>query len=98
MEGVTCRIDENSHRIGTIPKIQPGQQKTLTLFSEIPASWVDFTAIGRCAARYFVLRVNTEMGFCASCPEVETHMIFHSKTPSIMRQDKMHPPNGWCPQ
>ena len=83
---------------GQIGKINPGQTKDFLFQAQVPEKITSYTAIGRVTARYVLLIVDTEMGCCTTAPFCLVHMIINSKTPNIMKQEKMPPPEGWYPQ
>ena len=58
--------NDQSTPFGTIRKINPGQTEHFHFSGQIPVNTVNYTAIGRCTARYFLIGVYTEMGCCAN--------------------------------
>lgn len=63
----------------------------------VPNTIVDYTAIGRVTARYFVINLSTEYGCCANTAYSNIHLIVHSRTPKIMDKPKVPKPANWNP-
>ena len=84
--------------LGQIGQVNPGQTKNFHFQAQVPNTIVNYTAIGRVTARYYILTVKTSMGCCTTDPYAAIHIIINSKTPTIMKQEKMSPPEGWYPQ
>ncbi len=47
---------------------------------------------------YYVLHLYTEYGCCANKPNNRLHLIFHSRTPMIVKPQVIPPPVNWYPQ
>ena len=50
---------DQSHPIGTIKKLNSGGTANFNFSGQIPLSIINYTAIGSCTARYFVIAVYT---------------------------------------
>lgn len=59
---------------------------------------MNYTAIGRVVARYYLLHLYTDYGCCTTTAGAILHLIVHSKTPMIVEKKPMPPPQNWNPQ
>ena len=79
--------------------INPGSVHNFNFEATLPNSIVNYTAIGRVTARYFIIRLETEYGCCANTAYALLHLIVHSRTPKVMvRPPKNLSPANFYPQ
>ena len=86
------------YAFGQIGKVNPGQTQNFQFQGQISSKIINYTAIGRITARYFVIVVKTAMGCCNTDPYALIHIVINSKNPSVMNQKKVPPPENWYPQ
>ena len=89
---------DKSQLIGIIKKVNAGQTENFSFQTQIPTNLTSFTAIGKIVARYFVIKVSTEMGYLTEYPFAEMHIMINSKNPAMAQQKRSQPPMGWSPQ
>lgn len=70
------------HRVGPI---QPQNSYNFNFVGKIPDNLIHCTAIGKIVSMYYVLHLYTNYGCCANKADAQLHLIFHSKTPMIVR-------------
>lgn len=56
------------------------------------------TAIGKITAMYYVLHLYTDYGCCANKAEAQLHIVFHSRTPMIVKPQLLPQPANWYPK
>ena len=70
-------------------KVNPGQIENFNFSPTIP-QWNSYTAIGRITARYFLLRLATQMGgCCANSSSILMHIVVNNANPAVIKQNKM---------
>ena len=95
--GATRYRYDQQYYFGQIPKVNPGQNYNFHYQALIPEKITSYTAIGRVTARFFVLIASAQIGCCTTPPHALMHIVINSKTPNVMKQQKMPPPEGWYP-
>lgn len=55
------------------------------------------TAIGKIVSMYYILHVYTNYGCCTNKDDAKIHLIFHSRTPLIVKSAIIPPPHNWNP-
>lgn len=78
--------------------IQPHNSFNFNFSATIPENIVQCTAIGKILSMYYVLHLYTDYGCCANKADVQLHIIFHSRTPMIVRPQIIPQPPNWYPQ
>lgn len=98
--GNTRSFVDHRYPIQNNPVIVPaGTSYEINTNSMIPANILDYTAIGRITARYFVIHLWTDYGCCTKNTASATlHLIVHSKTPMIVQKKHIAPPPNWSPK
>ena len=86
------------HQTENTGVIQPGAINEFNINGIVPNNILNYTAIGRVVARYFLLHLYTEYGCCTSTANVALHLIVHSRTPMIVQKIPMPPPQNWNPK
>ncbi len=100
-DGVTKKLIDNSylmHQTKNIGVIQPGAIKEFNINGIVPNNILNYTAIGRVVARYFLLHLYTDYGCCTSTANVALHLIVHSRTPTIVQKLPIPLPQNWNPE
>ena len=86
------------HQTENVGEIQPGAVREFNINGVIPLNILNYTAIGRVVARYFLLHLYTEYGCCTNTAQAVLHLIVHSRTPMIVQKIPMPPPQNWNPK
>lgn len=86
------------HQDQNTGEIPAGGVRQLNFNSVIPLNIVNYTAIGRVVARFYLLSLYTDYGCCTSPAGAVVHLIVHSRTPMIVLKKSLPPPPNWNPQ
>ena len=87
--GLTRFRFDNQYNLGQIGAVGSGQNFDFNFQAVIPEKITSYTAIGRVTARYFVIGCYVAVGCCTTPPQAEMHIVIHSKTPNIEKQEKV---------
>ena len=88
---------DRTEKVGDIQKVNKGQSGNFQFNYIVPQDINNYTAIGRVAARYFMLELSLGLGCCTSNSSVPLHLVLNSKLPKVITQEKIAPPVGWNP-
>jgi hypothetical protein len=79
-------------------QILAGMEQNFNYLVTIPPNILNYTAIGKIAARYYVLYLDASLGCCTNNATACIHLILHSRTPVIIERRDLDIPHNWTPK
>jgi hypothetical protein len=96
----TIMLTDNIYLIyeNTQEMVEPGTEHNFNYLATIPQNILNYTAIGKIAARYYMLYIDAAIGCCTQAASTSIHLLVHSRTPIVVERKDMQIPQNWAPR